>query len=406
VGGCSPEVNASTSTSPCLTPSPPPSPARPEPSPPLPPRLPQPPQIPPSLDPSSFGCKDPAAATYEADAPHEQNVFCIPAVRGCTLPKALNYRRGANVNDGTCRFSQSRCAMSLLREAWVAQAGHETWPVAVNRSADGSGCAIGPAVDYDRCLSMVPPATKSVGVVLTFALPPGVIEATVEVGLSPHAGRDSSAEFELRLVTQVGDVVASDLVVRSRRGTQIPSALLRATLPEESRGTAGTVLQLVANSNEGDARNTFVVWADPLLYCDSSCDICGSLPAAAVVKDLEQKNRGSDSEAHADVDVDDHAEGPSNVRTSSSLLGLAAFVLLAVGILCALAYRRCGAGSGLRTSSDGLPSAARQPGRVVGDVNIMRKSRPQEGEQRTLMGPAEDEDDGEDDAEEVEHVVL
>jgi len=281
-------------------------------------------------------------------------------------------------------FPGYRCAKSLVYEPWVARAGRTSWPVSLNQSVDGSGCAIGPNVTYDRCFSLVPPTTKSVGAVVSFALLPAVVEATVEVGLSPHAGREGSAEFELRLVTQMGDVVASDVIVRSRRGTKIPPAVLHVSLPKDVRGASETVLQLAVNDEDGDATEDFVVWANPMFYCDDGCDVCGSRITTNSAEDDEQTGA---SLRESNAIGDGHGDW-----YWTSLLMVALLVAMA---LCLQARHSSKAVGRLRTgprASSGTQSTVRS-GRVIGDVNIMRRNKPDDGEKLNLMG-AVDEDEG------------
>ena len=271
-GGCSTPIRDAAKTAPCR--SPPPLPPLPSP-----PALPQHPAAPPRAPPSSplltqrdHGCKDPTAVTFDPTAQLEDASLCLPGVWGCTLPSATNYEQNANMNDGSCRFESSRCAVPLTREPLVALAGTEAWPVSVNRSSDGKRpCQLPPAVGYDRCLSVVPPEDKSVDVVVSYPLPPRAVEATVEVGLDPAAGRQGNAEFELRVVSELGELVASDLAVRARTGEESPAALLRVVLDSKVALRSAMLLQLVVNDVDGSAASDLAVWADPMLYCEGSC---------------------------------------------------------------------------------------------------------------------------------------
>ena len=278
LGGCGGELNNSVYTSPCAHPLPPtkwlPSPPTPL-TLPCPPPLPSPPltataSLPGTLD---SGCKDPRAATFEPDAHVEDVSACVHGLWGCTLPHAANYDARANLNDGSCQFPVDMCTVPLPGLPWIAHAGHDAWSVVANRSADGLGCIIGPAVSYERCMILLP-SSKAKGVMLMAVLPLGAVAATVEVGLSPRAGRNSIAKFELRLVTALGDAIASKLAVRSRRREQIPPALLRVEVPEPLRGTPGTVLQLVVNE-DGVAESGAVILAEPLIYCNVGCPCSG-----------------------------------------------------------------------------------------------------------------------------------
>ena len=109
--------------------------------------------------------------------------------------------------------------------------------------------------------------------VITIPLATDFVEATVEVGLSPSALQDRRAapEFELRLVSGRGDVVSSDLVVRTRRGKKMSPTKLHVVLPDALRGMRGTLLQLVANNLDGKSAADLVRWAEPLMYCDHTC---------------------------------------------------------------------------------------------------------------------------------------
>lgn len=271
LGGCSTEVNASAKTSSCGEPEPPSIPSRP-PNPPLLEPLTRPPPssstpLVPTI-PISAGCKDPDAATYDAGAVVDDPSLCLLGIWGCTLPTALNHQRTANLNDGSCDFSSSRCAATLVAQPFWVKAGKMPWSASVNTSADGSRpCRISPSVSYDRCISVTPPVDKSRDVVVSFLLPSNAMEVTVEVGLDPHAGRLGNAEFELRAVTKQGQVVASDIAVRKRLGLHSLPSVLRVNLVERQ----ASVVQLIVNDEDGSAIDDLAVWADPLVYCEGKC---------------------------------------------------------------------------------------------------------------------------------------
>lgn len=312
------------------------------------------------------------------------------------------------MNDGSCRFPESQCAIPLVQEPFVARGGRETWQVAVNRSTDGSSCAIGPAVPFDTCLSLVPPPHKSTDAILTFVLPKNVVEVTVEVGLSPRAGRYGSVEFELRLVSKAGDVVASELIVRTRRGAQIPPALLRVARPEAQRGMTGILLQLVANNEDGDSGSDIAVWGNPLLYCDSSCDQCGT---QTTIKHEETDVKQEETQGPAASSLQSPLERLRDVEADPFTIGVAIAVFaVSVSLLLWICGWICGccANEGRRTSPDDVAS---QAGRVIGEVNIMRRKRSEEnGERLSLVGAAAvEEDEAGEDAERhgaTVHIVL
>ena len=420
LGGCGPELSATASTSPCVGPRPPPRPRPPPPDPPVPPRPPAPPAPPPAHTAADRGCKDPQAATFDPGATIDDPSECVDASWGCTLPRAANYDTRANLNDGSCRFDPSVCAVSLTSLPWRARAAGATWPVSANRTADGSRCEIGPAVPYNRCLSLRPPSAKSVDVLLMFQLPLGAMAASVEVGLSPHAGRDGSAEFELRLVTALGDVVASSLAVRARRGEQIPPALLRVELAEALRGTPGNLLQLVVNNDGvGDVSSDLVVWAEPLLYCDTGCP-CGGYAGLPPEGDIS----GGDGETEgATAGLRDDGLGSSaSTRLSLATVGvllLSAGLVFGVLKLGLVVCRGPFEDSRQEEEEEGrqdddlvelsggypdvYPDVGVRQSRIVGEVRISK--RPKADERRNLMGrEAEEEED--DDEEELQVARL
>ena len=410
LGGCGPELSATASTSPCVGPHPPPRPRPPPPPPPAPPRPPSPPSPPPGHTAADHGCKNPQAATFDPAATVDDPSLCVDASWGCTLPRADNYESRANLNDGSCRFDDSSvCAVSLTSLHWTARAAGATWPVSANRSADGSSCAIGPAVSYNRCLSLRPPPAKSVDVVLMFQLPLDAFAASVEVGLSPHAGRDAIAEFELRLVTALGDVVGSSLAVRARRGQRIPPALLRVELVEALRGTPGILLQLVVNNDgAGDVSSDLVVWAEPLLYCDAGCP-CGGY--AGLSSGGDTSGGDSSETGGATAGLRDDGRGSN----ASSRLGLATVGVLLLSAGLAFGVLKLGLVFCRRTCEDGhqeeeenpdddlvelsggypdvYPDVGSRQSRVVGEVRINK--RPKADERRNLMSREEEDDEEE-----------
>jgi len=430
-GGCGPERNATATTSPCILPSPPPpSPSLPRPPRP-PPECPRPPYWPPSparpLDSRDRGCKDPQAANFEPDAPADASPSaCVRGVRGCTLPHAENFRSAANLNDGSCRFPSSVCAVPLVGLPWEALAGSDAWPVSVNRSVDGSGCVIGPGVPYERCLSLVPPSAKAIDVVLTVAMPPRAVAATVEAGLSQEAGRAGSAEFELRLLSALGDVVASSLAVRSRHGEQISPALLRIDVPDGQRGQPGLTLQLVVNDGDDDAGSDLVIWADPLLYCEGGCP-CGGLNGLDVGAE-----EGTTMQSSSGVSGERAEAGISSILMAA----IAALAATGCGMVILAAYFLRNRGIGRRQVADDCddedttepPEVGGRQSRVVGEVRFgVRQPKKQppgwnSDERLNLMGAptvedeewVQDEQPEEDDAlelilgvdDEVDRVVM
>ena len=299
---------------------------------------------------------------------------------GCTLPGATNYQPSANMNDGTCRFPPSRCAMPITEDHLVAHAAGSPWPFNFSTSLHGgnAACRLLPSVEYDRCIRLVPPAQKSTDAIVTYPLPASVTEASVEVGLEPHAGRRGNAEFELRVVSQLGEVLTSDLVVRSRTGKHSAPALLRVVF-DPLTTSPGAALQLVVNDEDGNAAEDLVVWADPKVYCDGSCPCtnrAASLRAAA--RNASMLPPPSQA-ARAGGDAgDSRPEGGSRiVAVIGALLG------------CAM----CGAGAllAIRARSS---SAMGQP-RIIGKVQMMR--RVDAGDERALMrGDFEDVSDDDD----------
>ena len=375
LGGCSPEINASATTSPCAQPPPPPLPPFPPhppphgPTPSPPPASPPPPLPPPR--PELYGCTNPGAATYDAGALVDDATQCVSGIWGCTLPTSTNHLSDANLNDGSCTFPTSRCVVPLVAEPFWAQAGANSWPASVNRSADGAhACEISPAVRYQRCISLVPPTAKSMDVVISFTLPAAAVEATVEVGLDPRASRQGNAEFELRALTEQGEVIASDLTIRRRTGLQSLPALLRVQISTAS----AAVLQLVVNDQDGDATNDLIVWADPLVYCEGSCP-CTAGSSLATLSD---------------------AAGQLGSKRPTARNAGGSHVVDAVLLVCALGL--CAAAIFVtmpRSHDDGSSRS-----RVIGKVQIVRHD---DGDKLALMEDCDDDDDataraGEDEA--------
>ena len=404
LGGCGPEINATARTSPCGVPSPPPHPISPPPAPPSPPLPPAAPPSPPVYGLRDHGCKQPNAATYEPDAPVSDASLCVPGIRGCTLSRAVNYNRNANLNDGSCRFAQgSVCAVPLASLAWTTRddASGLPWPVSVDKSADGTACAIGPAVAFQRCFGLVPPPNKATDVVLETRLPAGAVAATVEAGLSPRAGRDGGAEFELRLVTALGDVVSSSLAVRSRRGQHIPPAVLHVELPEALRGLPGTLLQLVVNDEDGEAGSDLVVWADPLLYCDAGCPCNGHAGVMVDAASAQAIDHGDGTSLAAGTSPPPHMEpqrqAALNIGFALVALGLAICGYKLMRVLFSQLIGSDDVGPLRMADEDDdlveLPAQALGSGtggrqsRIVGDVRINSKRKVGgDVERRNLMG--------------------
>ena len=376
LGGCSSEINATAPTAPCSFPPPPPIPPTPSvPAPDLtglePPSR-SPLEPPPEPEAHSRGCKDPGAATYDALAPIHDAAQCIPGVWGCTLPTALNRAQGANLNDGSCQFPPSRCAVPLAVRPFLVGAGTTTWPARVNASANGvHGCAITPSVSFERCITLVPPTLKSRDVVISFALPPTATEATVEVGIDPHAGRSGNAEFELRAVTNQGEVIASDLAIRARTGRQSLPALLRVQVGMAS----AAVLQLVVNNQDGDAADDLIVWGNPLLYCEGACPCTAGSDESAVAKSSDPtSDERSAAAAGKALPTGTAAAGKSSMPGFLAALGIGGIVVSA-GFVCAFASYR-----GHSRSSHS---------RIVGAVQIVRHD---DGDKLALMDDCEEED--------------
>merc|ERR1711998_761584 len=86
-------------------------------------------------------------------------------------------------------------------------------------------------------------------------------------GMHPTAARNGRARFEMRLVSQAGNVVASDFVVRARSGQLIPPAVLRVAVADASSLT----LQLRVNNENSGAHEDRVVWGGPILQCEGRC---------------------------------------------------------------------------------------------------------------------------------------
>ena len=345
LGGCSSPLNATAKTSACPNPPSPPSPSPP---------LPLPPSQP-VFTLHDHGCKDPSAITFDASALVADDTMCVSPVRGCTLPSATNHLPGANINDKSCVFRTSQCVSPLTDQIFVARAGAREWPILVNRTSDGSPtCTISPSVSYERCFTLNPPKSKLLDAVMTFDLSPSAVEATVEVGLDPRAGRKGSVEFELRVATRTGEVVASDIAVRTRIGLSSPPALLRVQIENAS----GAVLQLIVNDQDGDARDDYAVWANPLVYCDGKCP-CSS-PAAS--------SRTNPSVASSSRPTDE------KLPTSNSTMLIASCI--AIALLLLLLW------SGTRKLVTNSSS------RVVGKVHVVRHQG--YGDKRALMGAHEE----------------
>ena len=263
--------------------------------------------------------------------------------------------------------------MPIAADHLVAHAAGKPWPF--NFSALGDGglpCRLLPSVEYDRCIRLFPPAQKSTDAIITYPLPMSVTEATVEVGLAPLAGRRGNAEFELRVVSELGEVLASDLVVRSRTGKHSAPALLRVVFDPQMASTGGgAALQLVVNDEDGNAADDHVVWAEPRVYCDGDCP-CTSLGAAA-------RNETS---------LPTRGQPAGNAKERAPEGGIGGLATVGALLLCTM----CGAGA-LLAARERRSSALGQP-RVIGKVQMMR--RVDAGDQRALMRDFEDASDDDD----------
>ena len=423
LGGCSPEVNATATTAACFGPSPPPPPpsSPPQPSPPpFPPAPPPPPPEPPNYNAQDFGCKDAHAANFEPDALAADASACVGAVWGCTRPRASNFNPAANMNDGSCEFPPTMCAVPFSGMPWIARAAGAAWPVTAHADAGAdSSCAVGTAT-FGQCLGLETPAAKDTEVIVMLELPSGAMAASVEVGLRPSARRDARAEFELRFVSAVGDVVASSLAVRARRGRHIPPALLRVELPQALRGVPGTLLQLVVSDEANDGIGDDVVWADPLLYCDAGCP-CGGyasdghLATSGVASQQPTNSAVGVGTGNGTADAASSSSGADDV-TSSLAFKLGVMMLFwgacfgGIGLYAWSGARRRNGGPSSRAAhdlddeddEDDLVEMSRsgRPSRVVGAVRISKKERAADERRNLIMGGAED-DEGLVDAEEA-----
>ena len=263
-GGCSADIVSEMSTLPCKEISPhasnlwPPPPGWPP--------HPSVPSSPPEMPGRSPGCTDPTATNYDANAFMGSRDVCQAASWGCTLPTAENFDPAANSNDGTCKFSSLHCATSLVDFPFSASTLHGGGAQASHLGT--SNCSVGPLVHFSQCLTLTPPSDRLQDAVVSFSpLPEGPIHVTAEVGVHTFAEKKAKVRFEMRLVTGLGNVVASDFVIRGRSGMLIPPVLLRVGVAD----AAGLTLQLRVNNEDGSARNDKAVWGGPILQCANRC---------------------------------------------------------------------------------------------------------------------------------------
>ena len=69
----------------------------------------------------SYGCTDPSAVNYNADADVSDS-SCIYPIYGCTQMNALNYNAAATYNDGSCVMADVCGAMNLIYFDWTGDA--------------------------------------------------------------------------------------------------------------------------------------------------------------------------------------------------------------------------------------------------------------------------------------------
>jgi len=264
-GGCSADIVSETSTLPCRDISPqagnlwPPPPA-------WPPHL-SVPSSPPETPGKLPGCMDPTATNYDADALIGNSNACQAAYWGCTLPTADNFNPAANSNDGTCKYSSLHCATSLVDLPFAASSVHGGGAQASHFGE--SNCSVGPLVHFSQCLILSPPTDRLQDAVVSFSpLPEGPIHVTAEVGVQTLEENKAKVRFEMRLVTGLGNVVASDFVIRGRAGMLIPPMLLRVGVADAT----GLTLQLRVSNEKGCVGHSEkAVWGGPILQCANRC---------------------------------------------------------------------------------------------------------------------------------------
>lgn len=267
-GGCGPEVAHHGKTHRCVTFPPKPPPARPQ-LPPSPPALPPPPplQPPPPSPPAPAGCLDPSAATYDPEASANDPAACRARIWGCTLSMATNYNVRANLNDGSCTFARSRCTLNLADWPFVTKVVPvENSPFSSASVASGSNCTISRADRYRNCLSVRLPVAEGTDTVIQYELPPGLLELSVEVGLSPRSERRGRARFEMRLVDRHGRIVGSDSTVRGRLGMD----MLPAALSVRGESDTGMFLELRSSRLGGISTPPWAAWAEPLIFQETN----------------------------------------------------------------------------------------------------------------------------------------